>query len=324
MIDWTYCHFRRFMRLLVPQALLYTEMQPTGAVLHNPARALYFSAPEQPLALQLGGADKQALVKCAMIAEEKGFVEVNLNLGCPSDRVQAGNFGACLMLKPELVMDCIKALKKVVSIPVTVKMRIGIDNLDSYDFFLEFVQKTVDAGCDKLIVHARKAWLHGLNPKQNRTVPPLHYDYVYRIKKKLLETPIIINGNITLEELDKHIPQVDGIMLGRLACQNPYALTKIYQLFYPQTPIPNLLGVISNYLDYAKDCYAHGVPLSLLLKPILNAAHGLPGARQWKTTLLQAQQQRQWTKLESAVAVLVEAKERAAANFSSVDSKTAY
>ena len=170
MIDWTYIHFRVLMRILAPQALLYTEMQTVGAIFNNPARALAHHAIEYPLALQLGGADKAALVKCAQIAEQQTFSEINLNLGCPSDRVQAGRFGACLMAEPKLVSECIQAMKTAVSIPITAKVRIGIDQQDSYDYFSSFVRQLVDAGCDKVIVHARKAWLHGLSPKQNRTI----------------------------------------------------------------------------------------------------------------------------------------------------------
>ncbi|HAT9648893.1 TPA: tRNA dihydrouridine(20/20a) synthase DusA, partial [Legionella pneumophila subsp. pneumophila] len=211
MIDWTNSPFRTLMRLLAPNALLYTEMQTTGAVQNNPDRALYFNSVEHPIAIQLGGADKSALVKCAIIAEQKGFNEINLNLGCPSDKVQAGRFGACLMKEPEHVADCIRAIKQVVGIPVTAKTRIGIDNQDSYEFFRSFSLHLVEAGCDKLIIHARKAWLNGLNPKQNRTIPPVNYDYVYELKKEIPHIFITINGNIlTVEEINSHLKHVDG------------------------------------------------------------------------------------------------------------------
>lgn len=291
MIDWTYTHFRVLMRLLAPQALLYTEMQTAGAIFNNPSRALHFHLMEKPLALQLGGADTAALVRCAQIAEQQGFCEVNLNLGCPSDRVQAGRFGACLMAEPEHVAGCIRALKKAVRIPVTAKTRIGIDKQDSYEFFRDFAHKLVDAGCDKLVVHARKAWLHGLNPKQNRTIPPLHYDYVYQIKQELPATPIVMNGNINeIVDIHRHLAQVDGVMLGRLACQNPYAIAEIHHALYPDTPLLTRRAILKGYIDYAQSAPGEGVPMSLLLKPLFNLAHGLPGARSWKAALMAIQQ----------------------------------
>ncbi|CDZ79222.1 putative tRNA-dihydrouridine synthase [Legionella massiliensis] len=307
MIDWTYSHFRVLMRLIAPNALLYTEMQTVGAISHKPQRALGFAPMEYPLALQLGGAELEGLVRCAKIAEEKGFAEVNLNLGCPSDKVQAGRFGACLMAEPAHVANCIKALKAAVSIPVTAKTRIGIDAEDSYEFFSAFAQQIIAAGCDKLIVHARKAWLHGLNPKQNRTIPPLHYDYVYRIKKEYPELPITINGNITtIDEIKEHMSQVDGVMLGRLACQNPYALAAIHHYFYPHVAIPSRQAVLDDYCAYAHQQFKQGVALSLLLKPIFNMAHGLPGAKSWKEQLMQIQQSKSIAGLELSIEQLVE------------------
>ena len=299
MIDWTYTHFRVFMRLIAPHALLYTDMQTVGAIVNNPHRALSFHAIEHPLALQLGGADQDGLVQCAKIAEEKGFAEINLNLGCPSDRVQAGRFGACLMNEPKHVADCIRALKQAVSIPVTAKTRIGIDNQDSYEFFSAFVYQLVDAGCTKLVVHARKAWLHGLSPKQNRTIPPINYDYVYRIKRELPQISVIINGNIqTVSEIAKHMQQVDGVMLGRLACQNPYALAEIHRYFYPQEPIRSRAAILKDYLVYALNQFEAKVALSILLKPIFNLSYGLPGARLWKERLVQIQQHKKIDQLE--------------------------
>ncbi|AHE67419.1 tRNA dihydrouridine(20/20a) synthase DusA [Legionella oakridgensis] len=290
MIDWTYTHFRVFMRMLAPKALLYTDMQTPGAVFNNSSRALGFHPMENPLALQLGGADKKALVLSAKKAEQQGFNEINLNLGCPSDRVQAGRFGACLMAEPEHVADCITAIKQAVSIPVTAKTRIGIDHQDSYDFFSAFAHRLIASGCDKLLVHARKAWLRGLNPKQNRTIPPLHYEYVYNIKQELPSVPIVINGNInSLEAIRLHLQQVDGVMLGRLACQNPYAIAIIHHGLYPQIPLLKRSVVLQQYLDYLKTAYAHGVAMSILLKPILGLAHGLPGAKLWKELLSNAQ-----------------------------------
>lgn len=307
MIDWTYTHFRVFMRLIAPQALLYTEMQTVGAIINNPARALGFDAMEHPLALQLGGSDLDGLVHCAKIAEERGFAEVNLNLGCPSDRVQAGRFGACLMAEPEQVAHCIRAMKDAVSIPVTAKTRIGIDTQDSYEFFSSFVNQLVQAGCDKVIVHARKAWLHGLNPKQNRTIPPVNYDYVYRIKESLQSLPVVINGNINgLEDVIEHMTRVDGVMLGRLACQNPYALAAINQYIHPESLLRSRHEILQDYFVYLSEQFKKGAALSLLLKPIFNFSHGLQGSKRWKDLLIQIQQSKIIEKLDLVVESLAE------------------
>ncbi|RUR12824.1 tRNA dihydrouridine(20/20a) synthase DusA [Legionella sp. km772] len=287
MIDWTYSQFRVWMRYLAPEALLYTEMQTTGAITNNPLRALKYNPVEHPLALQLGGSDKKALAESALKAQEEGYDEVNLNLGCPSDRVQAGRFGACLMKEPEHVVECIRAIKQAVTIPVTSKTRIGIDHQDSYEFFRAFALRLVEAGSDKLIIHARKAWLNGLNPKQNRTIPPVHYDYVYKIKEELPHIPIIINGNITkLEEIQEHLKYVDGVMLGRLACDNSYQIARIHHALYPNSPLLSRGELFRRYKHYMLDEYHSGAALSLLVKPIFNLAHGIPGANQWKKKLM--------------------------------------
>ncbi|KTC74847.1 tRNA-dihydrouridine synthase A [Legionella birminghamensis] len=286
MIDWTNTHFRVLMRLIAPKALLYTEMQTPGAIRHKPERALGFDACEQPLALQLGGSVPEVLAECARIAEEKGFAEVNLNLGCPSDRVLAGRFGACMMQEPQLVSECIAAMKEAVSIPVSAKTRIGIDLQDSYEFFAQFAEKIISAGADKLIIHARKAWLHGLNPKQNRTIPPINYDYVYRLKKEFSTVPVIVNGNIsTISAIESHLEHVDGVMLGRLACDNPYALAEIHRRIYPDILISSRFVIFQKYSDYAKAQLDKSVPLSVLLKPVFNLCHGQPGNKQWKALL---------------------------------------
>ncbi|MCW8399672.1 tRNA dihydrouridine(20/20a) synthase DusA [Legionella sp. PATHC038] len=287
MIDWTYSHFRVFMRFLAPHALLYTEMQTTGAIQNNPVRSLQFSAKEHPIALQLGGSDPDALAQCTQRAEQEGYDEVNINLGCPSDKVQAGRFGACLMKEPKQVVDCIHAMRQAVSIPVTAKTRIGIDHQDSYEFFSDFVHQLVEAGAQKIIVHARKAWLNGLNPKQNRTIPPVNYEYVYRLKKEIPEIPIVINGNIlNIGEIKDHLQHVEGVMLGRLACDNPFQIATIHQTLYPETSVRTRSQVFNYYLDYLLDQYSKGVSLSLLIKPIFNLAFGLPGASQWKKKLM--------------------------------------
>jgi tRNA-dihydrouridine synthase A len=291
MIDWTYVHFRVLMRMLAPYALLYTEMQTTGAIAYNPARALEYIPEERPLALQIGGSDKVALVESAKQAEAAGFSEVNINLGCPSDRVQAGRFGACLMAEPQHVADCIHSMKQAVSIPITAKTRIGIDEQDSYEYFSQFAHALVEAGCDKLIVHARKAWLKGLSPKQNRTIPPLHYDYVYRIKAAFADLPVVINGNIqTLDEVNSHLQHVDGVMLGRLACQNPYRIAEIHHALYPEVPLLSRAVIFERYLDYIMSLKQSVTGLGVLIKPILNLTHGLPGSRAWREQLVQIQQ----------------------------------
>lgn len=305
MIDWTYSHFRMFMRIIAPKALLYTEMQTPDAISHNPQRSLYFNKSESPLAMQLGGGDKQKLTTAAIAAEENGYSEINLNLGCPSDRVQSGSFGACLMAEPEKVADCIVAMKNAVKIPVTAKTRIGIDNNDSYEHFSNFSHTLIDAGCDKLIVHARKAWLKGLSPKQNRTIPPVNYDFVYKIKQELPHIPVIINGDIkTVDDIKAHLQHVDGVMLGRLAYQNPYALTEIHNYMYPNHPILSRLQIMNAYFDYLTSIDFNNISTSLLLKPLYNLLHGQPGARMWKANLMEIQQSREIAKLVDSFEVL--------------------
>lgn len=290
MIDWSDTHFRVLMRILAPYALLYTEMQTIGAVEHNTARALAFMSEELPLALQLGGSDKAALVRCAKTAEARGFSEINLNLGCPSPRVQSGRFGACLMAEPQQVFECISAMKQAVSIPVTAKTRVGLDNEDSYDYFASFARVLVAAGCDKLIVHARKAWLKGLSPKQNRTIPPLHYDYVYNIKIEFPDLPVVLNGNIqTTEDIKQHLDHLDGVMIGRLACQNPYQIALIHHALYPDVPLISRMEALQRYWDYLLSIHREGSALSALLKPILNLTHGLPGAKAWREHMVMIQ-----------------------------------
>jgi tRNA-dihydrouridine synthase A len=287
MIDWTYSHFRVFMRLLAPKALLYTEMYTVGAITHNPKRTLHFNSLEHPLALQLGGSEPIDLAQCATLAEQKGYDEININLGCPSDKVKAGHFGACLMNEPTKVRDCIQAMRQVTNIPITAKTRIGIDSQDSYEFFSRFVHQLVEAGSQKIIVHARKAWLNGLSPKQNRTIPPVIYDYVYRIKKEIPEIPFVINGNIiTIEEIKKHLSYVDGVMLGRLACDNPYQIASIHEELYPHMPKLTRTQILIHYLDYLLHEHNEGAALSVLLKPLFNLAFGLPGAGLWKKKLM--------------------------------------
>lgn len=310
MIDWTYSHFRVFMRILAPHALLYTEMQTTGAIQNNPRRSLPFNQQEHPLALQLGGSDPLALGLCAQLAEQEGYDEVNINLGCPSDKVKAGNFGACLMNEPAQVVACIKAMRAETRIPVTAKVRIGIDHQDSYEFFSAFVQQLVDAGSQKIIVHARKAWLNGLSPKQNRTVPPVNYDYVYRLKQEMPHIPIVINGNIlNSAEINEHLRHVDGVMLGRLACDNPYQIAEIHQALYPALPKLTRSQAFTRYLDYLLNEHSNGVSLSLLIKPVFNLAFGLSGASQWKKKLMHILQTKDLSLFSALTEYLLEIEE---------------
>lgn len=310
MIDWTYVHFRVLMRLLAPNALLYTEMQTTGAIMHQTDRALFCHPMETPLALQLGGADPVALAECARKAEQLGYAEINLNVGCPSDRVLAGQFGACLMAKPTLVADCVRAMKQAVNLPVTVKTRIGIDHDDSYAFFSSFVHCLVESGCDKLVVHARKAWLSGLNPKQNRRIPPLHYDYVYQIKRDFPLLPVVINGHIqSPEAMQTHLQHVDGVMIGRLACQHPYAIADLHHVLFPEVMPLDRVTVLQRYVEICQVIAAMSqrpAPMSRVVKPLFNLMHGLQGARAWKQTLMEIQASKNLDTLTHAVRWLSE------------------
>lgn len=291
MIDWTYSHYRVFLRYITPHALLYTEMQTTGAIKNNAANALYYRQIEHPLALQLGGYDSEVLAQCALEAERSGFKEINLNLGCPSDKVKAGHFGACLMKEPTVVAQCIRAMRSATSLPVSAKVRIGVDELDSYEFFSDFMHQLVESGVQKVIVHARKAWLNGLSPKQNRTIPKIDYDFVYKIKQELPRIPIVINGDIRkLNEILIHLKQVDGIMLGRLVCDNPYYLSYLDHALYPNSELTLRSTVFRTYWDYLHHQFTLGTSLSLLLKPLYNLVHGVAGTKLWKQMLMELQQ----------------------------------
>lgn len=292
MIDWTDRHCRYFHRLLSKKALLYSEMVTTGAVEHGDrVKILGFSDQEHPLVLQLGGADPAALTKSAIVGQEYGYDEINLNVGCPSDRVQSGAFGACLMAEPKLVADCIQAMQKAVSIPVNVKCRIGIDDQDSEADLTNFVQHMVDAGQTSITIHARKAWLKGLSPKQNRDVPPLDYDRVYRIKQKFPSLEVIINGGIkTLDEAQTHLKNVDGVMLGRASYQTPWLLSEVDERLFgaqinTQTrhDIANkMLSYIDNYIanDSSGRARAHHITRHMIF-----LFQGVEGARKYRQVL---------------------------------------
>ncbi|WP_174864928.1 tRNA dihydrouridine(20/20a) synthase DusA [Pectobacterium polaris] len=288
MLDWTDRHCRYFLRQLTGQTLLYTEMVTTGAILHGKGDYLAYSEEEHPLALQLGGSDPQALAQCAKLAEQRGCDEVNLNVGCPSDRVQNGRFGACLMGEAALVADCIKAMKDSTSIPITVKTRIGIDDQDSYEFLCDFIQIIAERGeCNTFIVHARKAWLSGLSPKENREIPPLDYPRVYQLKRDFPALTIAINGGVkTLEEAKTHLQHLDGVMMGREAYQNPGILAQVdRELFGIDTATPDLAAVVRAMYPYIERELSGGASLGHITRHMLGMFQGIPGARQWRRYL---------------------------------------
>ena len=285
MLDLTDRHCRYFLRQLTRQTLLYTEMVTTGAVLRGDRkRLLAYDPAERPLALQLGGSDPADLAQCARIAAESGYDEVNLNVGCPSDRVQSGRFGACLMAEPEWVAECVAAMQAVTALPVTVKTRIGIDDRDSYAELAEFVAKVAAGGCKIFIIHARKAWLKGLNPKENREIPPLRYDIVYRLKQDFPALTLIINGGLTsLDQVAAQLGPVDGAMIGRAAYENPYLLAEADQRLFGSTEPPlTRHQVIQAFLPYLQTQLQQGTPLHGLTRHILGLFQGVPGARAWR------------------------------------------
>ncbi|MDD2761372.1 MAG: tRNA dihydrouridine(20/20a) synthase DusA, partial [Methylomonas sp.] len=285
MLDWTDRHCRYFYRVMSRRALLYTEMVTTGAILRgNCERHLAFNEEEHPVALQLGGSDPRDLALCSKIAADYGYDEVNLNVGCPSDKVQNGRFGACLMVEPELVAECVSAMRQAVSIPVTVKSRIGIDDNDSYEELTRFVGKVAAGGCDTFIVHARKAWLSGLSPKENRDVPPLRYDVVFQLKQDFPELEIIVNGGIqSLEASQALLEKVDGVMLGREIYHNPYLLSKVdSRLFGDEYPIKSRREVIMALIPYVQRQLRQGVRFNSISRHLLGLFHGVDGARAWR------------------------------------------
>jgi tRNA-dihydrouridine synthase A len=288
MMDWTDRHCRVFHRRMSRRARLYTEMLTTGAILHGDRnRLLGFDASEHPVALQLGGSAPADLAIAARIGEDFGYDEINLNVGCPSDRVKDGRFGACLMAEPLLVADCVKAMKRAVSVPVTVKSRIGIDNQDPEFALDELARGVMDAGADALIVHARKAWLNGLSPKENRDIPPLDYQRVYRLKAARPDVAIIINGGIgSLAEAKQHLGFVDGVMLGRAAYQEPWRLLAADpELFGEPAPHATMKDVFAAMLPYIEAELARGTRLHSITRHFVGAFHGLPGARAFRRHL---------------------------------------
>ena len=288
MMDWTDRHCRSFHRILTRRTLLYTEMVTTGALIHGPReRLLAFSPGEHPVALQLGGSDPADLARCAVMAEVRGYDEVNLNCGCPSDRVQNGRFGACLMAEPQLVADCIAAMKQAVRIPVTVKCRIGIDEQDPEASLRAFIDTVAAAGPEVFIVHARKAWLKGLSPKENRDVPPLDYDLVRRVKAERPHLTIVLNGGVkTLDEAKAHLAWADGVMMGRAAYEHPFRLAGVDSaLFGEADPVATAEEAVAAFLPYVERELAAGTPLIAMTRHILGVFAGRPGARLFRRHL---------------------------------------
>jgi tRNA-dihydrouridine synthase A len=288
MMDWTDRHCRVFHRLLSRRARLYTEMLTTGAIIHGDrARLLGFDRCEHPLALQLGGSDPANLATAAKIGEDFGYDEINLNVGCPSDRVKDGRFGACLMAEPDLVASCVEAMKRAVKIPVTVKCRIGIDDQDPEISLDVLARRVIAAGADVLIVHARKAWLNGLSPKENRDIPPLDYDRVYRLKAALPHVPVIINGGVgSIEEAKAHLAHVDGVMLGRAAYQEPWRLLNVDSLLFGESaPHATMKDAFEAMLPYIERELSRGTRLHAITRHFVGAFHAVPGARAFRRHL---------------------------------------
>ena len=288
MLDWTDRYCRYFLRQISRNVVLYSEMVTTGALLHrDPARFLDYHPDEHPLALQLGGSEPGDLARCARLAEEWGYDEVNLNVGCPSDRVQNGRFGACLMAEPNLVAECVAAMVGAAGKVVTVKHRIGIDDRDSYDELTRFVETVAAAGCSAFIVHARKAWLKGLSPKQNREIPPLQYESVYRLKQDFPHLQIIINGGFkTMAQVEQQLTHVDGAMIGREAYQNPWMLAEVDSRIFKQPAAARSRNeVVDRMLPFVEQQRALGVPVHRITRHMLGLFQGQPGARSWRRHL---------------------------------------
>jgi tRNA-dihydrouridine synthase A len=294
MMDRTDRHFRYLMRLISQHTVLYTEMLTTGALLHGDRdNLLRYNLREHPVALQLGGSEPEALAACARLAEQWGYDEVNLNVGCPSDRVQSGRFGACLMVEPQLVAEGVAAMRAVTSLPVTVKTRLGIDQQDRYEFLLGFIDTVRQARCDTFILHARKAWLSGLSPKENRNVPPLDYSAVYRLKADCPDLQIVINGGFSdLGVMVEQLRYVDGVMVGREAYANPYLFATVDRLLFDSrsTP-PSRPAVVRQYADYLRSELARGTPLKAMTRHVLGLFQGQPGARAWRRYISENQSQ---------------------------------
>lgn len=289
MMEWSDRHYRYLARLMTKHTRLYTEMVTTGALIHGDRqRFLQFNTSEHPIALQLGGSDPLEMAQSAKWGEQAGYDEININVGCPSDRVQAGMFGVCLMRESKLVAECVQAMRNAVTLPITVKCRLGVDHDDSYDFLRDFIDAIREAGCNTVILHARKAWLKGLNPKQNREIPPLNYERVYQVKNDYPDLNIVINGGInSTEEVKLHLQKVDGVMIGRHAYKHPEFLLNIdMEIFDEQRDKQIFISeVINQYALYVEENLRAGVPLKSMTKHILNLYQGVPGAKKWRRHL---------------------------------------
>ena len=309
MMDWTTKDYRFFARLFNPNVIMYTEMVTTGAIIHGDAkRHLDFNQEEHPIVLQLGGSNPKDLATCSKMAQDWGYNEVNLNVGCPSDRVQNNKIGACLMAEPDLVAECIAEMRNAVDIPVTVKHRIGIDDMQTYEEMLHFVDTVAKTGCDNFIVHARIALLKGLSPKENRDVPPLRYEDVYRLKQDRPNLLIELNGGVkTFAETQAHLQQVDGVMIGREAYHNPYLLAELGQLW--QLDAPDRFEIMAKMLPYISQRMAEGAPLSIITRHILGLFQNLPGARKWRQAL-SGGNAKTLTDIENAIQNIQEAMQR--------------
>lgn len=319
MMEWSDRHCRYFWRQLTEHAVLYTEMVTTGAILHaGPERFLPYNDEEHPVALQLGGSNAKELGQCAKIAEDWGYDEVNINCGCPSDRVQNGHFGACLMANPALVADCVKSMMDHCNIPVTVKHRIGIDDMESYQEMVDFVAPIAEVGCKTFIVHARKAWLQGLSPKENREIPPLNYEMVYQLKRDFPELEIILNGGLnSLEHCEEPLKHVDGVMLGRAAYQTPYILAEVDQRYYGEInkAIKSRDQVLLDFIPYIEKQLSQGAKLNHMTRHILGLFQGQPGAKLFRRHISQKAHLRGAgiEVLEQAHQLIIEQRQRAEA-----------
>lgn len=316
MMDWTDRHCRMFHRLLAPSARLYTEMVHANAVIHGDReRLLGFDAAEHPLALQLGGSDPAALARAAAIAQDCGYAEVNLNCGCPSDRVQAGRFGACLMREPTLVADCVAAMHAAVAIPITVKCRLGVDDDHDYNVFSGFVDQVTAAGSAMVVVHARNAWLRGLSPKENREVPPLRYDWAYRLKHERAQLPVVLNGGIAaIAAAQEHLQYLDGVMLGRAAYHTPYLLHAL-DMTLNGTPLRTRAELLRELGPYAQAQLQRGLALKHITRHVLGLFHGQPGGRAFRQILSEGAHHAEagWELVEQALAVTEQHAKRTAA-----------
>jgi tRNA-dihydrouridine synthase A len=322
MLDWTDRHCRYLLRLVTSRSLLYTEMVTTGALLHGDTeRFLKYEEVEHPVALQLGGSNPAELAECARIGVDYGYDEINLNVGCPSDRVQSGRFGACLMAEPELVARCVTAMNDAVPVPVTVKTRIGIDDRDSYEELVHFIQCVQAAGCDTFIIHARKAYLHGLSPKENRTVPPLNYAFAWRIKQEFPGLAIIVNGGIeNLEQAEAHLNKVDGVMLGRAAYHNPLLLAHVdARIFDDPHPVPTREAIVHSMIPYIERELKQGTLLKHITRHMLGLFQGVPGARHWRRHLSENA-----PRPDAGTGVVIEALERRAAAGGTISTTGSY